>query len=100
MLLFAVLLTVLLSFCATAILSYISMAVMIGPWIESTIVLFATLFFSAFARKISAESRTTNIALVTSGASVGGILATACGFSFPSLYFLNKELFNSWLQSP
>lgn len=40
------------------------------------------------------------IALVVSSASIGGILATACGFSFPTLFFLDPELFNSWLVQP
>lgn len=100
MLLFAIILTVLLSVCATAILSYISMAVMIGPWIESTIVLLASIFFGIFMRRLAISTKNEGIALVTSGASIGGILATACGFSFPTLFFLDKDLFNSWLQSP
>jgi hypothetical protein len=92
--------TIFFSCCATAVLSYISMAVMIGPWIESTIVLFATLFFGLFARHLAAQSRSKSIALVTAGSSVGGIIATACGFAFPTLYFLDEKLFSSWLSSP
>ena len=100
MILLAVFLTIMLSLFATAILSYISMAVMIGPWIEPTIVLVATLISAFFLRKIYEKEHNQAIALVTSGASIGGILATACGFSFPTLYFLDPELFTSWLQSP
>ncbi len=92
--------TVFFSFCATAILSYISMAVMIGPWIESTIVLLATIVFGLFARIVASQTRSKLIALVTAGSSVGGIIATACGFAFPTLYFLDAELFTSWLSSP
>ncbi len=93
-------LTIFFSICATAILSYISMAVMIGPWIESTIVLLATLLFGVFARSLAAQTRSKSIALITAGSSVGGIIATACGFAFPTLYFLNPELFASWISSP
>ena len=76
------------------------MAVMIGPWIESTIVLLATLFFGLFARHLAAQSRSKSIALVTAGSSVGGIIATACGFAFPTLHFLDEKLFSGWLHNP
>lgn len=92
--------TVFFSVCATAILSYISMAVMIGPWIESTIVLLATLFLSLFARNLTADKKSPLLAQITAGSSVGGIIATACGFAFPTLYFLEPERFNSWLATP
>ena len=76
------------------------MAVMLGPWIDSTIVLGSSMIFALFARSLSATIRQKSIALVTIGASVGGIIATACGFAFPTLYFLDKNLFNAWLGNP
>ena len=100
MILLAVFFTIILSLFTTAILSYISMAIMIGPWIEPTVVLVATLLFTLFLKKIYIKEHNAGIALVSSGASIGGILATACGFSFPTLYFLDPQLFNSWLQAP
>jgi len=98
--LLTILFTFIFSCLSTAILSYISMAVMLGPWIDSTIVLASSMLFALFARKISLATRQQSIALVTIGASVGGIIATACGFAFPTLYFLDKELFNAWLAQP
>lgn len=98
--LLTILFTLLFSCLSTAILSYISMAVMLGPWIDSTIVLGSSMLFALFARHISLSARQQSIALVTIGASIGGIVATACGFAFPTLYFLDKELFNSWLAQP
>lgn len=92
--------TIFLALCSTAILSYISMAVMIGPWIESTVVLLATLLLGIFARHLSAQARNSSITFITAGASVGGILATGCGFAFPTLYFLDPALFNSWIEKP
>jgi hypothetical protein len=39
----------------------------------------------------------TRLAYVTTAGSVGGILATACGFSFPAIYFIDPTLFNNWM---
>lgn len=76
------------------------MAVMIGPWIHSIIVIASSLIFSCMRSKISSESRIKSISLITAGSSIGGILATGCGFAFPTLYFLNKDMFNEWLHNP
>jgi hypothetical protein len=93
-------LTILFSIFSTAILSYISMAVMIGPWIHSIIVIASSLIFSCLRSKLSSEERIQSISLITAGSSIGGILATGCGFAFPTLYFLNKDIFNEWLNAP
>lgn len=74
------------------------MAVSLGPWIEPTVVLLATALLSFVVR--SAAKRTTALTLVTAGASIGGILAIGCGFAFPTLYFLDPQLFTSWLSCP
>lgn len=76
------------------------MAVMIGPWIHSLIIIACSLIFSLIASRIPVQSRIRSISLITVGSSIGGILATGCGFAFPTLYFLNKNLFNQWLATP
>lgn len=91
-------LSTIFSIMATAIMSYIAMATPLGPWIAPTIVLFALLFFKC--ARYTGSAYTTGITLTTVAASVGGIVATACGFSFPTLYFLDKSLFNTWLSNP
>jgi hypothetical protein len=73
---------------------------MIGPWIHSVVVIASSLIFSCLRSKISPESRIKSISLITAGSSIGGILATGCGFAFPTLYFLNKDIFNAWLNTP
>ena len=93
-------LTVLFSCVSTAILSYLAMAVMLGPWIDSTVVLGASIIFALCARTLTVNARHQSIALVTIGASVGGIVATACAFAFPTLYFLDKSLFETWISQP
>ncbi len=88
--------TILFSVFATAVMSYISMATPIGPWIAPTIVLFALLLSKLFLVKHPSQA----IAFITMASSIGGILATACGFSFPTLYFLDSVLFEQWLSQP
>src|SRR5437870_3123187 len=82
-------------------MSYIAMATPIGPWIASTLVLIAMLVFwvrNAFMRTHMNASN--QIALVTVSGSVGGILATAIGFSYPTLFFIDPITFNAWMSRP
>jgi len=88
--------TTLLTIFATAIMSYIAMATPVGPWIAPSIVLIALVIFKC----IPVKDKTSPIALIASSASVGGIIATACGFSFPTLYFAAPSLFMNWMESP
>lgn len=90
--------SIILSLFSTAVMSYISMATPIGPWIAPTLVLFAMLFFHFLLHKKAVTSDA--VMLATCSGSIGGILATAFGFSFPTLYFLKPELFNSWMAEP
>ncbi len=91
-----ILISIILSIVATATMSYIAMATPIGPWIAPMLVLFSLLLFRLFYKKIKHAA----IVVSVSAGSVGGIVATACGFSFPTLYFLNPELFATWLAQP
>jgi hypothetical protein len=91
------LILVILSFISTAIMSYISMATPIGPWIAPTLVIFSLMLIKIINKKLLSSH---NQILQVTGSSVGGILATALGFSLPTLYFLDPILFKSWLQYP
>jgi hypothetical protein len=93
---FTIALVVIFSFFSTAVMSYISMATPIGPWIAPTITLLSLLIFKLF----SVKNPTRSLVLVTTASSIGGIVATACGFSYPTLFFLDPILFNSWMESP
>lgn len=93
---YLILVTLLLSCFSTAVMSYISMATAIGPWISPTLVLCAYILFKIALQQIRTES----MIWVVAAGSVGGIVATAVGFSFPALYFLDQSLFNSMLAQP
>lgn len=92
----ALLLTIVLSIFSTGVMSYIAMATPIGPWIAPTLVLVGSILL----RMILYRKSETTLMLATAGGSLGGIIATACGFSFPTLYFLDPTLFNSWVADP
>lgn len=82
---------------STVVMSYISMATPIGPWIAPTLVLCGLLFFAVYYADKQYQSA---LVYMTISGSVGGILATAFGFSFPTLYFLDPVLFDSWMERP
>ena len=91
----AIIISIALSVFSTTVMSYVSLATPIGPWIAPTLVFIALLISQGFVR---INSRF--MACVVSAGSVGGILATACAFSFPTIYFLDSSLFNTWMDSP
>ncbi len=91
-----IIVSIALSIFSTAVMSYISMAVPIGPWIAPMLVLVASLLF----RIVAVNNKNKTIAYVVASSSIGGIMATACGFSFPTLYFLDPLLFAHWLAHP
>jgi len=92
----ALVMAIFFSIFSTATMMYIAMATPIGPWIAPTI----ALSIIVLARMICVRISASNIALVTAAGSIGGILATAIGFSFPTLYFLDAQLFSAWLARP
>ncbi len=93
---FILFVTISLAVFSTVVMSYISMATPIGPWIGPTLVLMGGLLFRIFGL----HRQQTGLSLVVVGASIGGILATAFGFSFPALYFADKEGFNALMANP
>src|SRR5665647_1235310 len=97
MLIIAIFFSIIFSIFSTVVMSYISMATPIGPWIAPTIALLAMLLLKLFAIKHNNVER---VGLITTAGSIGGILATGMGFSFPTLYFVDPVLFNQWLASP
>lgn len=93
--LFSFIVTLTLVLFSTGVMSFISMATPIGPWIHPTVMLISVMIFTMFYK-----NNHHNIALTVIGSSIGGILATALGFSFPTLFFLDPLLFNNLMQSP
>lgn len=91
-------LSIVFSIFSTVVMSYLTMAIPIGPWIAPTLALLGMLIFGFFSGSVSKKE--SNIVLVVSAGSVGGILANAFAFYFPTFYFLDRAYFNSWMASP
>jgi hypothetical protein len=90
---------VIFSVFSTLVMSYIAMAAGIGPWIETTLVLFSMLIFNTIAR-YAMVNYVQSIGLSTAAGGIGGIMATSFAFSLPTLYFLSPEVFQSWMNNP
>lgn len=98
--LFFVSLAVLFSIFSISVVGYISMSTSIGPWIELVVALLALLGARFFCRGKCVDKGASLIGLTTVAAGIGGISAVACGFTVPTLYFLDKTVFRSWIENP
>lgn len=89
----------LFSICATAIITYVSLAVPIGPWIDPTLALVSLGVLSLLQQHAVSQARRALITAIVAG-SLGGIVATAMAFSLPTLHFIDPALFATWLAHP
>ncbi|RTL06845.1 hypothetical protein EKK58_03985 [Candidatus Dependentiae bacterium] len=89
-------LAALLSLFSASVMAYISMATSIGPWISPTLLLLLYALYGLCRQKPTVSS----LLGITSCASIGGIAATACGFSFPAIFFLDSHLYASLVANP
>lgn len=85
-----------LSIFSTGIMSYIAMAMPIGPWIAPTLVLMSMVIAACLRVHLSTPS----LVYMTAAGSIGGIVATAFGFSFPTLFFLDHAAFLELIATP
>ena len=99
MYLLVVIIGILFTIFSALVLSYISIATMVGPWIAPTLVLFSHSICSVVGRWYpdTNESRNQTIAAMQAIGAGGGIVATGIGFSLPMLYFLDAPTFNAWI---
>lgn len=87
---------VLLSLFASSVMMYIALATSIGPWVGPLLVLLIPLLLKIFFLHMT----TFNQVAAVIGGSIGGILATACAFSLPAIYFVDSVFYNQWLAMP
>ena len=91
---------VIFAMLSTVVLAYVSMATGAGPWIAPTIVLVSGIILRMHFKKKNKDEVNEELVLIQSVGSVGGIVAVGVGFTLPMLHFLDKDLFNSWVQNP
>jgi hypothetical protein len=93
--------SILFSVFSTAIMGYIAMATSTGPWIEPTLVLLGTVVFRFMLARVMPVAQAQHaIGYSTAAGAIGGITAIACGWAFPTLYFLDKNIFTLWISNP
>ncbi len=87
---------ILLSLFASSVMMYIALATSIGPWVGPLLLLLIPPLFKFFFTPATIFNQ---VAAVIGG-SIGGILATACAFSLPAIYFVDSVFYNQWLATP
>lgn len=95
--LFIVIIGTLFTLFSTLILSYISMATMVGPWIAPTLVLLGHILLKMYK---SCPQKAQTLTILQAIGAGGGLIATGIGFGLPTLFFLEPETFNMWLENP
>lgn len=71
------------------------MATPIGPWMETTLALIGLLLLRFAAIRFAPSKYLHSVAGATAAGGIAGIIATGVGFSYPALYFLDSNYFNS-----
>lgn len=94
------LVSILFSILSSAIMSYIALSTATGPWIEPTLVLLGIFIYRFIFCHICSINIHHAIGFSTISGSIGGIVAIACSWTIPTLYFLDATLFNTWLANP
>ncbi|MFA5307070.1 MAG: hypothetical protein WC365_06495 [Candidatus Babeliales bacterium] len=89
---------ILFTLFSTVILSYVSMATMVGPWIAPTLVLLGHCLYSFTKNK--KDQQVQDLAIMQAIGAGGGIIATGIGFALPLLYFLDETTFTSMVEKP
>lgn len=85
-----------LSVFGTTIMTYITMATPIGPWIAPTLTLLLLSLYKIIHRSINERV----VAYQVATASIGGILATGVGFYMPTLFFADPVRFDLLISYP
>ncbi len=85
--------------CIASIIStYVALVTPFGPWMEPVLLFIGVLWLSALGAKTN-EHRGFLVSAVVAG-GLAGIIATACSFSCPTLFFLEPAIFSKWLTAP
>lgn len=91
-----ILTSILFAVFSTSVMTYITLATPIGPWMGPTLAMLGIVG----VRYLSNYFTTSKLLYAVSAGSIGGILATAFGFSLPTYYFLDPVAFNTIMQQP
>ncbi len=87
--------SILFAIFSTSVMTYITLATPIGPWMGPTLAMLGIVIVRCFS-----HFTTSKLLYAVSAGSIGGILATAFGFSLPTYYFLDSNAFVDLMQRP
>ncbi len=90
-----ILVSILFAIFSTSVMTYITIATPIGPWMGPTLAMLGILLIRVFG-----HFTTSNLLYAVSAGSIGGILATSFGFSLPTYYFIDPIAFNDFMAHP
>lgn len=82
------------------ILSYVSIATILGPWIAPTIILFSVGISGMLSKLKQKSFSLQDLIKIQAIAAGGGIIATGVGFSLPIIFFLEPKIFDQWMHAP
>lgn len=85
---------------AATVLLYVSLAVMIGPWIDPTLALCALGILSVASWCSLSWITVPDLMIATAAGSMGGLIASAAAWSIPTLYFTDPTFFSAVAGTP
>lgn len=93
-------LSIIFTLFATAILAYVSMTSMIGPWLAPSIALLGSFLVRRLYPKTSNHATQYHVASLQAVSAGGGTIAVGVGFALPMLYFLDPIFFSNLISKP
>ncbi len=79
-------------------LSYVAMAASVGPWISPAIIIASNILITK--TNIFSIKKNYFSLLNQASCNLAGLVCTAIGFTLPTLFFLDRELFRNFLSNP
>nr|MBP9765354.1 hypothetical protein [Candidatus Babeliales bacterium] len=89
--------SVIFSVISTGMMSYLTMNTQVGPWVAPV---FSVVCMTFMMPLFSTEWLRKYAVVIICAGSIGGMVGTCLGLSFPSFYFLHPKTFEIWISSP
>jgi hypothetical protein len=97
---FSALITIFFVIFSACVMTYVSLAVPIGPWIDPTLALLAFIMMQILSWLRHKQVNEHPFLVAIAGGGIGGVIGTAAAWSFPTLYFLDTARAQLWLAHP
>lgn len=91
------LLSIVLSFLSACMMAYNAMAIQIAPWVAPVV---AITIMIVLLQMVQRKWFKEHVVIAIAAGSLGGMVGMCVGLSWPTLYFLQPDVFATWMQSP